>query len=239
MSGTAVPGRHRSRHHQLVARVRGLRRSAGGSVRLPRRAADPAARRARATARRDTLPSFLYLPTADERRRGTSRPVGGSPRRSAACSRATRGRCAPRGRCRRPSRGSATRPPTAPRRILPWGADDAATVSPVDASARILAAPPRRVEPRHRRRTPASGGSNARRVVLTVPASFDQEARELTLEAARDAGLAHVTLLEEPLAAFYAWIAVAPARAATRHASRGGELRARLRRRRRHDRLHA
>ena len=44
-------------------------------------------------------------------------------------------------------------------------------------------------------------------VVLAVPASFDQEARELTLEAARDAGLAHVTLLEEPLAAFYAWTA--------------------------------
>jgi molecular chaperone DnaK (HSP70) len=43
-------------------------------------------------------------------------------------------------------------------------------------------------------------------IVLTVPASFDAAARELTVEAARAAGLQHVTLLEEPQAAFYAWI---------------------------------
>ena len=40
-----------------------------------------------------------------------------------------------------------------------------------------------------------------------MPASFDEEARELTVEAARRAGLHKITLLEEPLAAFYAWIA--------------------------------
>ena len=45
------------------------------------------------------------------------------------------------------------------------------------------------------------------RIVLTVPASFDEEARELTVEAARQAQFAHLTLLEEPIAAFYAWIA--------------------------------
>src|SRR5260370_10829186 len=44
-------------------------------------------------------------------------------------------------------------------------------------------------------------------IVLTVPASFDEEARELTVEAAREAGLQTLTLLEEPLAAFYAWVA--------------------------------
>lgn len=44
-------------------------------------------------------------------------------------------------------------------------------------------------------------------IVLTVPASFDEEARELTVEAARQAGLQNLTLLEEPLAAFYAWVA--------------------------------
>jgi molecular chaperone DnaK (HSP70) len=44
-------------------------------------------------------------------------------------------------------------------------------------------------------------------IVLTVPASFDEEARELTVEAAREAGLERLTLLEEPLAAFYAWVA--------------------------------
>src|SRR4029453_18103046 len=43
-------------------------------------------------------------------------------------------------------------------------------------------------------------------IVLTVPASFDEVARELTLEAARVAGLPEVILLEEPQAAFYAWL---------------------------------
>src|SRR5438094_404633 len=43
-------------------------------------------------------------------------------------------------------------------------------------------------------------------VVLTVPASFDEAARELTIEAARRARLATITLLEEPQAAFYCWI---------------------------------
>jgi molecular chaperone DnaK (HSP70) len=44
-------------------------------------------------------------------------------------------------------------------------------------------------------------------IVLTVPGSFDEEARELTVEAARSVGLDQLILLEEPLAAFYAWIA--------------------------------
>jgi len=41
---------------------------------------------------------------------------------------------------------------------------------------------------------------------ITVPASFDEVARDLTLESAALAGLNDVTLLEEPLAAFYAWL---------------------------------
>jgi molecular chaperone DnaK (HSP70) len=44
-------------------------------------------------------------------------------------------------------------------------------------------------------------------IILTVPASFDEVARMLTVEAARLAGLQHLTLLEEPQAAFYSWIA--------------------------------
>ena len=44
-------------------------------------------------------------------------------------------------------------------------------------------------------------------MVLTVPASFDEEARELTVAAAREAGIEKLTLLEEPAAAFYSWIA--------------------------------
>lgn len=44
------------------------------------------------------------------------------------------------------------------------------------------------------------------RVTITVPASFDPVARELTAEAARLAGLQHATLLEEPQAALYSWL---------------------------------
>ncbi len=43
-------------------------------------------------------------------------------------------------------------------------------------------------------------------VLLTVPASFDAVARELTLQAAEQAGYQNVVLLEEPQAAFYAWL---------------------------------
>ena len=46
----------------------------------------------------------------------------------------------------------------------------------------------------------------AQDVVLTVPASFDPAARELTAEAAKAVGLDHLTLLEEPQSALYSWI---------------------------------
>lgn len=90
--------------------------------------------------------------------------------------------------------------------ILPWGSpDEVPHISPVDASAAYL---------RHLAaafdRTVAQGDPALtlakQDVLLTVPASFDEEARELTLRAAQAAGLTGVTLLEEPQAAFYAWI---------------------------------
>ena len=43
-------------------------------------------------------------------------------------------------------------------------------------------------------------------IVITIPASFDETARELTIEAARLAGCKQINLLEEPLAAFYSWL---------------------------------
>ena len=86
-------------------------------------------------------------------------------------------------------------------KILPWGApDDVPHVSPVDASARTL---------RHLREAwdATIGAPLAEQdVVLTVPASFDEVARELTLVAAKEAELPEVVLLEEPQAAFYAWL---------------------------------
>src|SRR5205823_11664141 len=86
--------------------------------------------------------------------------------------------------------------------ILPWGAaDGVAKVSPVEASARTLT----RLREAWDASFPAPLAEQD--VVLTVPASFDEVARELTLAAARAAGLPEVVMLEEPQAAFYAWLA--------------------------------
>ena len=86
--------------------------------------------------------------------------------------------------------------------ILPWGAAEGVPrVSPVAASASYLAHVRAAWDARH------PGQPLARQeVVLTVPASFDEAARELTLEAARHAGLPRLRLLEEPQAALYDWL---------------------------------
>jgi hypothetical protein len=91
---------------------------------------------------------------------------------------------------------------TAP--ILPWQAPaEVPKLSPVEASSQLL---------RYLRTVWDSSEAGEQfalaeqDVLLTVPASFDEEARELTRRAAEQAGYPHVTLLEEPLAAFYAWL---------------------------------
>lgn len=92
-------------------------------------------------------------------------------------------------------------------KILPFeAADQAQRVSPVEATARYL---------RHIKEAwnhvmaqgdPASE-FESQEIILTVPASFDEVARTLTVEAARLAGFIKMTLLEEPQAACYSWIA--------------------------------
>ncbi len=83
--------------------------------------------------------------------------------------------------------------------ILPWGASgDVPRMSPVEASARILGHLAHTWEHAH----PGQPLSE-QEVVITVPASFDEAARALTVSAARQAGLEKFTLLEEPQAAFY------------------------------------
>jgi len=80
-------------------------------------------------------------------------------------------------------------------------------ISPVEASARYLIH--LRNAWNHVMAADASRSDSLfenQEMVLTVPASFDEEARELTVQAARMAGLQKLTLLEEPLAAFYAWV---------------------------------
>jgi molecular chaperone DnaK (HSP70) len=86
--------------------------------------------------------------------------------------------------------------------ILPWGAaDEVLKVSPVEASASYLA----HVRAAWNQRFP-DAPLERQDVVLTVPASFDEGARALTVEAARMAGLHNLKLLEEPQAAFYDWL---------------------------------
>jgi molecular chaperone DnaK (HSP70) len=88
--------------------------------------------------------------------------------------------------------------------ILPWGATEEAAgpkLSPVEASARLLA----HVKVNFERAFPGRALAE-QTVVLTVPASFDEVARELTVRAAERAGLS-VRLLEEPQAAFYDYLA--------------------------------
>lgn len=87
--------------------------------------------------------------------------------------------------------------------ILPWqAAVEVSKLSPVEVSSRYLAYIRTAWDAQHGK----DRGLAAQDVLLTVPASFDEEARELTRRAAEQAGLEHVTLLEEPQAAFYAWL---------------------------------
>jgi hypothetical protein len=89
--------------------------------------------------------------------------------------------------------------------ILPHRATDAGRkVSPVEASVRYLKHFAEAWN--HTLGKDAANKLEVQDIVLTVPASFDAAARDLTIEAARSAGFKHITLLEEPQAAFYAWL---------------------------------
>ncbi|HMG53385.1 MAG TPA: Hsp70 family protein, partial [Kofleriaceae bacterium] len=79
---------------------------------------------------------------------------------------------------------------------------DGERVSPVNASARYLAHLRAAWDDAH-----PDDPASEQDVLVTVPASFDPVARELTAVAAREAGFDRVTLLEEPQAAFYAYLA--------------------------------
>ncbi|EOX3977106.1 hsp70 family protein [Vibrio alginolyticus] len=87
--------------------------------------------------------------------------------------------------------------------ILPWaGAQEVDKVSPVIASASYLNHIRQAWNYRH-----PSNKLEDQDVVVTVPASFDETARKLTLEAAQLAGLKKIVLLEEPQAVCYDWYA--------------------------------
>jgi molecular chaperone DnaK (HSP70) len=96
--------------------------------------------------------------------------------------------------------------PSADRRagMLPLGSpDDVEDVSPVEAAFRYLE---HLIEAYDHQFAESDGAFVEQKIVLTVPASFDAAARDLTVEAALAAGIDDLTLLEEPQAALYAWL---------------------------------
>ncbi|WP_437184933.1 Hsp70 family protein [Planctomicrobium sp. SH668] len=90
--------------------------------------------------------------------------------------------------------------------LLPWhGSADVPRLSPVEASAAYLfhiKCAWNHAHPQH--------PLEQQDLVITLPASFDEVARELTVAAAKLAGLQKIVLIEEPQAAFYAWISAHP-----------------------------
>ncbi len=146
---------------------------------------------------RELLPSFIYLPPAHEE---LGEFVVGTYARD-------RGAQVP-GRLVSSSKSWLSHPGVDRRsQLLPMGADpEVPRISPLEAAARILG---------HVREAWNAAHAHERAflqdqaVTLTVPASFDAVARELTVQAAAQAGLTNLTLLEEPQAALYAWVEAA------------------------------
>jgi molecular chaperone DnaK (HSP70) len=175
------------------------------------------------TVRQPILPSFLYLPTDAERAGGMGRlPWDLSPDAIAGVLARDHGALVP-SRLVSSAKSwlsNAQVDRTAP--LLPWGAESGRRLSPVEASARILAH--LRDAWNHEHAGDTASRLEAMAIVLTVPASFDEEARELTVQAARDAGFERLTLLEEPLAALYAWLAAHRRSAAAKAFDEGSRI---------------
>ncbi|MYM36126.1 Hsp70 family protein [Duganella sp. FT94W] len=152
------------------------------------------------------LPSFLYLPHADELAPGENNlpwqqsadeltGVAGEMARSRGATTPIRLVSSAKSWLSHPGvdRRSALLPNDAPEEVK--------RVSPLAASTRYLSHLRKAWEQAH---PDAPFGEQA--VTVTIPASFDPGARELTADAARAAGYTNLTLLEEPQAALYSWI---------------------------------
>ncbi|WP_332852488.1 Hsp70 family protein [Duganella sp. S19_KUP01_CR8] len=152
------------------------------------------------------LPSFLYLPHADELAPGElSLPWPQSPEeQTAVAGEMARSRGATTPIRLVSSAKSWLSHPGVDRRsaLLPNDApEEVSRVSPLEASTRYLTHLRQAWEQAY---PDAPFGEQA--VTVTIPASFDPGARELTADAARAAGYTNLTLLEEPQAALYSWI---------------------------------
>ena len=150
-----------------------------------------------------TLPSFLYCPleeessnllghlqweTANEHLVGTGARVLGEKIPQRLISSAKSWLCHPEGQ---------------KQAILPlYAPEDLTRISAVDAATAYLQHLREAWDESHLQELISD-----QQVTITVPASFDAVARELTLQAATAAGFSTITLLEEPISAFYAWLA--------------------------------
>jgi molecular chaperone DnaK (HSP70) len=151
------------------------------------------------------LPSFLYLPHPDELAAGElALPWATADGQPAVTGEMARSRGATTPIRLVSSAKSWLCHPGVDRRaaILPHDApEEVSRVSPLEASTRYL---------KHLRAAWDNAYPDApftqQAVTVTIPASFDPAARELTAEAARAAGYENVTLLEEPQSALYSWI---------------------------------
>jgi hypothetical protein len=150
------------------------------------------------------LPSFLYLPHPDELapgelalpwNTGGDAPVAGEMARTRGASTPIRLVSSAKSWLCHPGvdRRAAILPPDAP--------EEVARLSPLAASTRYLEHLKSAWNAAH-----PEAPFDQQAVTVTIPASFDPAARELTAEAARAAGYASPTLLEEPQAALYSWI---------------------------------
>lgn len=159
------------------------------------------------TSTRPTLPSFLLMPSAHEVAPGAmSLPWDESPTYCVGAMARDRGAELPHRLVSSAKSWLSYAGVDRSADILPWrgseeAPEDEQRVSPVEASARYM----RHLRQAWDHQMPEPLAEQD--VLLTVPASFDVVARELTVVAAREAGLGSVTLLEEPQAAFYSWLA--------------------------------
>ena len=155
---------------------------------------------------RAMLPSFLYLPHPDELKPDDRVLPWGEPRPFVV------GELARAMGSRTPIRLVSS----AKSWLCHPGVDRRAAILPVEAPEEVARVSPLQASTRYLEHLRAAWDHQhpdaplaEQEVVLTVPASFDPAARELTAEAAAAAGLSHLVLLEEPQAALYHWILAA------------------------------
>jgi molecular chaperone DnaK (HSP70) len=148
---------------------------------------------AHSTSSHSTLPSFLYLPPEQ-----SGRWIAGRFARSRAAE--VPGRVVHSAKSWLVHHAADRRA-----KFLPLGSSDLAgtdLISPVEALSLLLQTLSTAWNDAH-----PGAPLSSQEVAITVPASFDPAAQQLTLEAAREAGFPGSTiLLEEPQAAFYAWL---------------------------------